>query len=136
MKKQFSRMMMVAAVAACTLFSVSSFAQQQKQPKQTPEERAKRMTDSMKTNLSLTDDQYNKVYDLNVNYITKMQALRQQQGSREDKMQQFKELRKSEDNDLGAVLTKDQMEKYKAMQKEKWQDRKNHQQKPKESSQS
>jgi hypothetical protein len=132
MKKQFSRVMMIAGIVACTLFSVSTYAQQSKH---TPEEKAKKMTDSLKSSLSLTDAQYSKVYDLNVNYITKMQTLRQQTGTKDEKMQSFKDLRKARNKDLEAALTQDQLVKYKATQKEKKQERKHHHQE-KETSQS
>ncbi len=133
MKKQFSKVMLLVGFVACSLFSVSTFAQQDKH---TPEEKAKRMTDSLKTNLSLTDSQYSKVYDLNVNYITKIQELRKQTGSKEDKMQAFKDLHKSQRKDINAILTKEQMEKLKAMHQEGKQERKHRHHEGKETTQS
>ena len=123
MKKQLSRMMIFAAIVACVLFSASAFAQQ---VKHTPEEKAKRITDSLKTNLSLTDDQYTKIYDLNLAYVNKVKALRQQDGSKEDKKGDFKDLHKSHSKDLSDILTSDQLAKFKSMQKEKREEKKKH----------
>lgn len=131
MKKQLVKVMMIAGVVACSVLTASGYAQK---AGHTPEEKAKRMTDSLKSNLALTDSQYSKIYELNVNYITKMQALRKQDGSKEDKKQSFKELRKSQHKNLSAVLTKDQMEKLRVMQKQKRGERNEHHHEAKESS--
>ncbi|MBC8034534.1 MAG: hypothetical protein H7Y03_10335, partial [Chitinophagaceae bacterium] len=44
---------------------ISSFAQ-----KKTPEERARMVTDSMKTTLTLSDDQYQKAYNANLSFMS------------------------------------------------------------------
>jgi len=50
--------------------SNSTFAQNESKFNRTPEERATKITDRMKQNLSLTDEQYKQVYTL---FLTKMQ---------------------------------------------------------------
>ena len=120
---------MTASLAAGVLFSVSVSAQAERH---SPEERAKRITDSLKTSLSLTDDQYAKVYQLNVEYINKMRDLRKD--DRDQRKEQVKELRKSQVKDLSAILSKDQMEKLKSLRKEQGQNWKGHHRNMKQSS--
>lgn len=111
----------MAGLATCILFSVSVSAQQRQH---NPEERAKRITDSLKTSLSLTDDQYSKVYQLNLDYLNKMHDLRK--NDHDQRSQEMKELRQSQNKDLSAILSKEQMDKLKSLRKDKWQERKNH----------
>ena len=80
----------------------------------TPEERAQRQTDRMKTDLNLTPEQYQKVLAINKDFITQNEALRaanKGQMSEESKAK-FQELRKTKDDKTIAVLTAEQRTKY------------------------
>lgn len=116
MKKQFTKVMMIAGILACSLLTLPGYAQKMQH---TPEERAKRMTDSLKSNLALTDSQYSKILQLNVDYLKQMQSLRKQDGTKEQKMESFKTLRKTHNKDVAAVLTKEQTSKFRTMREER-----------------
>lgn len=122
MKTHFSKALMMAGIVFCSLVSLSSFAQEGKHD---PQEMAKKLTEKMKTGLNLTDDQYSKVYDLNVKNITSMQDLRKEPGSKENKKQSFKNLRDEHQKELATVLTPEQMTKYMEMKKEMKKEMKN-----------
>jgi Spy/CpxP family protein refolding chaperone len=126
MKKQLSKLMWVTGLVVCLLISSVSFAQD---VKWTLEERATMMSDKLKSSVQLTDEQYAKVYDVNVRYATKMQELRKQSGAKEDQKQAFKNLRKEQHDEINAILTSEQQVKYKELQKQKGKDRKDHHEK-------
>ena len=111
MKTSMFAMMIVLG----SLLSTVSYGQRQAPD---PETRAKKMTEKMKTELSLTDDQYNKMYDINLKYAGKMQDLRKQEGDRQAKMTEMKEINKSRKEEYKAVLSEEQMTKLKEMQKD------------------
>lgn len=86
----------------------------------TPEERAKSMTDKMATDLSLSDDQRSKVYDLTLAHAKKADDIRSNTSiSEDDKKSQLKSLREEEKTQLKAILTKDQLAKLKEMRENK-----------------
>lgn len=103
---------MLLAVVFCSFLSVSANAQQKKY---TPEQKATKMTDKMKSDVSLTDNQYKQVYAVNLKYAEKMQALRSKDGGRENNKEEFKSLRKEQKNELSSILTDEQREKYKSV---------------------
>lgn len=82
------------------------------QSSKTPEERAKMLTDKMKEKLTLTDAQYQSVYDINLKYAQKSDELMKGSEDKQAKMQEFKSLQESKDKELKAVLTADQDKKY------------------------
>src|SRR5207253_6407286 len=90
MKKRF--LTQVLAGAILVFASTASFAQNG----HTPEERAKQQTEKMKSAVSLNSNQYDKVYQVNLEFAKKMQDLRKQEGSKEDKKESFKSLHKED----------------------------------------
>lgn len=110
MKKVMFAMLIVAG----SLASVVSFGQDGKGD---PAMRAKKLSEKLKTELSLTDSQYVKVYDINLNYGTKMQDLRKAEGERQSKMTEMKSLNKGKNEELKTVFTDAQWTKYKEWQK-------------------
>ena len=83
--------------------STSVFAQQQ-MPKRTPEERAQRQTMWMQNNLGITNEQSKKVHDIILAGFTAAAD-----GSKKNEMPQIKT---NLENQLKAVLTADQYQKY------------------------
>ncbi|WP_343671101.1 hypothetical protein [Chitinophaga sp.] len=80
---------------------------------------AKTMTDSMQVHLSLNDDQYKKVYDINTQFLTKMAGIKQAGGGKLAKLQQFKAADQERDAALKPVLTDDQFKKFQENKKAK-----------------
>jgi hypothetical protein len=112
MKKVMFAMLIVAG----SLASAVSFAQDHKGGD--PAERAKKISEKLKTELSLNNDQYNKVYDINLKYGTKMHDLKKAEGDRDSKMTEMKTISKSKNDELKAVLTDAQWTKYTEWKKE------------------
>lgn len=108
----------IALVTALLFMGLVTFAQGQGQgrgngegPHQnaTPEERAQKMTDHMKAELSLTDAQYKEVYT--VNLATAKKQVEIEKGNQE----QRSTIREQHLADLSKVLTPEQMEKAKEL---------------------
>lgn len=105
----------------------------QKKTSSTPEERATKLTEWMKTNLQLNDDQATQVQNINLKYANKTQGLQSQSMSRKEKMQTLKDNDKAKDAELKNVLTADQYTSYQAKKdeirkqmKEKMREKKTH----------
>lgn len=105
----------------------------QKKTAATPEERAGKLTEWMKSNLQLNDDQVTRVHTINLKYANKNQGLQTQAMSRKQKMQELKDNDKAKDAELKNVLTNDQYDTYQAKKdeirkqmKEKMREKKTH----------
>ena len=85
--------------------SLMSFAQT------TAEERATNQTNRMKTELNLTDDQYTKVYDINLGIIMKNDGIKTSTFSEEVKNEVLKSNQQARKAMLKDVLTAAQYEK-------------------------
>lgn len=90
----------------------------QKKTSSTPEERAAKLTEWMKTNLELNSDQATQVQNINLKYANKTQGLQTQSMSRKQKMQTLKDNDKAKDAELKNVLTADQYSAYQAKKDE------------------
>ena len=90
----------------------------QKKTSSTPEERATKLTEWMKTNLQLNGDQVTQVQTINLKYANKNQELQTQSLSRKQKMQILKDNDKAKDAELKKVLTADQYNNYQAKKEE------------------
>jgi hypothetical protein len=82
-----------------------------------PEDRAKQETEWMKKDLALTAQQLVKVDSINLKYAKKSADLRSQmQGQdREARMAKMQEIQGQKETELKAVLTEDQLKKYKEL---------------------
>lgn len=80
--------------------------------------RAKRMTDSMTVQLSLTEDQVPKVQTINEEFAGKAATIRSEGGGKLDKLKKLKAANNDRDKALKAVLTEEQFKEYKANKKE------------------
>src|SRR5882672_11398272 len=78
----------------------------------TPEQRAKWLSDTMKTTLHLNADQYGKVYNINLSFAQKAQPVIQSDDSKFSKFRTLKDMQDKRDEDFKIVLTKDQYNLY------------------------
>jgi Skp family chaperone for outer membrane proteins len=93
-------------------------AMAQPQTPATPEERAKRQTERLKTELALTADQETKVNEVYLASSKKMDEARKSgQATRETFMTLRKEIQKEEDTKFKEIFSADQYTKYLAYQK-------------------
>ncbi len=97
---------------ALLFISLGSFAQA------TPEERATNQTNRMKTELNLTDDQYAKVYDINLGIIMKNDGIKASTFSEEVKKEVLQSNQQARKSMLKDVLTAAQYEKLETKVKE------------------
>lgn len=105
-------------MAAAMVVMATSANAQSTDSARTPESRAATLTERMKTQLSLTDDQVTAVQSINVKYAQKNQEIWTGAGGRLAKFRDLKSSQKDKDKELKAVLDKDQYKKYEAMREE------------------
>jgi hypothetical protein len=79
---------------------------------------AKRLTDSMTVQLSLTEEQVPKVLAVNEEFSSKAAGIRNEGGGKMDKLKKLKAANSERDKALKAILTDDQFLEYKANKKE------------------
>jgi Spy/CpxP family protein refolding chaperone len=82
------------------------------------EERAKMLTENMKKNLSLTEDQYEKAYTINLAFVSKVSQIRDSGGGRLGKARKLKSADGDRDKMLKGVLTEEQYKKFKEQKAE------------------
>jgi len=100
------------------LLLVANVSYSQNKTSSTPEERAAKLTEWMKTNLQLNPDQATQVQAINLKYANKTQELQTQSKSRKQKLQTLKDNDKAKDTELKNVLTPDQYNSYQAKKDE------------------
>ena len=78
------------------------------------QEKAKEMTDKLKEELTLSEDQYDSVLVINEKYIQKFEELRGEEQGRPDpnKREEFMKTKQEWDYELKQVLSEDQFKKY------------------------
>lgn len=89
-------------------------AQEEERTPLTPEERATKWTEWMKTELSITAEQEPKVHEINLKYAQQTESIRTQGGSRRSKFKDVKSIDDAKDEELKAVLSPEQFEQYRA----------------------
>jgi hypothetical protein len=107
------KIMRVVFLALMTLPAQLIFAQDK-----TNEERAKALTQKMKENLSLKDDQYEKVYTINLAFVNKATQVKESSGGRLGKARKLKDADGERDKMMKGVLTEEQYKKYKEQKAE------------------
>jgi hypothetical protein len=112
------RKILVSIFLLTALLLVVTFTRAQKKTAANPEQRATKLTEWMKTNLQLNDDQATQVQTINLKYANKTQELQTQSLSRKQKMQILKENDKAKDAELKSVLTTEQYNGYQAKKEE------------------
>ena len=107
MKSNLSQLIMLVLFV---FVNTSSYSQQKDIP--SASERATKLTDWMKTNLQLTDDQVPKVQDINMKYANKMEELKNNAAGKRQKLLTLKENDKAKDAELKQVFTDSQYKTY------------------------
>ena len=90
------------------LFSVNSSAQKMGDAA----ERSAKLTEWMRINLNLTDEQIPAVRDINLKYAKKMDALKTSSLPKSEKMKEITDNDKAKDNELKNELTNSQFQTY------------------------
>ncbi|MBN8785866.1 MAG: hypothetical protein J0I84_02120 [Terrimonas sp.] len=103
---------------AVTLLISASVSAQDKMQHKTPEEKAKMMSDKMKTALTLTDEQYQKVQAINLDFATKSKDIKKDGADRSAWMEKIKPLEEERNTALKGVLTPEQFTKYESLKEE------------------
>ena len=101
------KIMLFSFLLVPLLTLVLSVSAQDKQP-MNPQEKAQKLTDWMKTNLKLTDDQVAKVQPNNLKYAQKMADTKNSTQDQNAKMAAMKADEEAKDTELKAVLTPEQ----------------------------
>jgi hypothetical protein len=81
-----------------------------------PQEMAMNQLNRMSSELKLTKEQENKIEPLIMSRVEKMMEFRQAGMEREEMMAEMKKVNESQQEALKAILTPEQLEKYKTMQ--------------------
>lgn len=104
-------------ILAFLAITISSFAQDKDtRVNKSPEERARISAERMKTSLNLSDEQYTKVYELNLQRAKDFESNKETKAKiREDRKKKGTEYK----NSLKSILTDDQLRSMKNMHKEK-----------------
>ncbi len=95
-------------VIATLLFSITASAQKMGDAA----ERSAKLTEWMRINLNLTDEQLPTVRDINLKYAKKMDALKTNSLPKSEKMKQIEDNDKAKDKELKDVLTSSQFQTY------------------------
>jgi len=117
MKTNFNRIIAVIMLVAAFSFSLGTVAQTN-DTKARPEERAKNLTDQMQKKLSLTDAQYQSVYNINLKYAKENEQLKNNADSKLVKLKKLKSLQLNKSEELRVVLNKEQFGKYEEWMKD------------------
>ena len=106
----------VLSILLLAIVSISSniFAQQNQRSKKTPEEMATKMADRMKSNLSLSDDQYKQVYDLALTRSKNRISNKEMYKSMDKETRKQTKMKHREEfmTQLSGILNQDQMKKF------------------------
>lgn len=104
----------IKILLASLLISAGAFGQMK-----TPEERAKNQTDKMKTELGLTNEQYDKVYTINLGIDQKNEGVRTSTMSEEEKKKSLKMNNDARESMLKDALTPEQFAKLQELKEER-----------------
>ncbi len=111
-----SRLCIVTMLVGCLFLSVNIVNAQQMT--KSAEDRAKMLTNEMKSKLSLTDEQYQKVYDINLKYAKQVDQTAKTATDQKAKLQLFKSNHEDKAKEFKKVLTPEQYKMYEDMTKE------------------
>ncbi len=117
MRIRKTRIALVAAVGAL-MFALVASAQLDELKNTTPEQRAKALTEIMKTKVGLTPEQTGKVMDLNLEYAKKMDPLIKGSAGPLVRMREMKQINEAKEAELKQILSPQQFEKYLASKEE------------------
>jgi hypothetical protein len=107
-----------SVLCICLTLMIFCTASAQNPKNMSAENRAKKITEWMKTNLQLKDDQVSKVQDINLKYANKMDEVKNSSGSKQDKTKTMKTNEDARDNELKSVLSDEQFKTYQSKKAE------------------
>lgn len=105
MKKLFHTTRLFLALFLLTAMAMSA-------QDRSPENGAKMLTDTLKTKLSLNDEQYKQAYSVNFEFLNAAKALKDSGGRRMEKARNLKVLAEKRDAGMKSFLSSDQYKKY------------------------
>lgn len=105
--KKLVLLLMIALFATSGVFA----QQRQQRERSTPEERAKRQTETLTKELTLTDAQKDKVYKIVLKFA-QPQAQDNANTDREKRREEFQKIQKKRNDSIKTVLTDDQKKKF------------------------
>lgn len=105
--KKLVLLLMIALFATSGVFA----QQRQQRERSTPEERAKRQTETLTKELTLTDAQKDKVYKIVLKFA-QPQAQDNANTDREKRREEFQKVQKQRNDSIKTVLTDDQKKKF------------------------
>ncbi len=114
--KSFQLSLTIVMSVLCCLFLATQVSAQA--TKKTAEERAKELTDKMKTELTLNDTQYQSAYQINLKYAQKVDELAASTADKKSKEANLKSLAESKDKELKGVFTDAQYKTYEKKKEE------------------
>ena len=99
--------------AFLVMFSAAAIAQDKN-----PEEKAKMISDKMKTELTLSDEQYQKIQAINLDFVTKKSEIKKEGEDKAAWEEKMKPVKEEYARALKDVLTPEQFTKYESMKKD------------------
>ena len=114
----------ILTFAVVVMATISIFAQERKEPRKSPEERAEKIVARMKTDLALSDDQVSKLKPVVLKREQQREELRSKVNNARD---QHRQMAQQTEEDFKNILTPEQMEKLKQHRKEMREKRAHHQ---------
>lgn len=105
MKKLFHTTRLFLALFLLTAMAMSA-------QDRSPENGAKMLTDTLKTKLSLNDEQYKQAYSANLEFLNAAKALKDSEGRRVEKARNLKVLAEERDAKMKSFLSADQYKEY------------------------
>ena len=105
--KKLVLLLMIALFATSGVFA----QQRQQRERSTPEERAKRQTETLTKELTLTDAQKDKVYKIVLKF-SQPQTQNNANTDREKRREEFQKIQKQRNDSIKTVLTDDQKKKF------------------------
>jgi hypothetical protein len=106
----------IALLSLC--FAMLARAQLDQLENTTPEQRAKALTEIMKTKLALGPDQATKIAALNLKYAQQMEPVIKGSSGKIMKMMEMRQINEKKEAELQTLLTPDQFAKYQASKEE------------------
>lgn len=123
--KKFVYYIVICLVTTVLLIPLNSYAHESKGERiwmrmknTTPEERADFQTNRMNEFLNLSDEQTEKVWEINLKYSKERQQIFESEGSRQEKRDRFREFHEHKRNELKSIFSEEQYKEYCSKRKE------------------
>ncbi len=118
MKNKINQILTIATVILLSQTALAQSRMDKLMTNTTPEERAELQTKNMQESLSLSDQQYQLVHDLNLKYARRMQSIYNNDGGKLQKLKSMKATSEEKDRELKGILDSRQYKLYKDQKEE------------------